>query len=240
MPRPSSRRPSPAASPARAVGYLRVSTEDQNLGPAAQLDALRRWCAANGAELVAVCEDHGVSGAAALDARPGMLAALDALAEHGAAVLLVAKRDRLARDPIVAAMVEAAAERAGARVVSAAGEGTEGADPTAILMRRIVDAFAEYERLMIRARTRAALGVKASRGERVGSIPYGYRLAADGIHLEADPTEARAVALVRELRAEGLSLRAIGERLTLAGHTPRGGRSWHPDTIARIAAKEAA
>ena len=82
--------------------------------------------------------------------------------------------------------------------------------------------------------------MKSARGERVGSVPYGYRLAADGIHLEADPAEARAVALVRELRAEGLSYRAIGARLTAAGHTPRGGRTWHPDTIARIAATEAA
>jgi hypothetical protein len=42
------------------------------------------------------------------------------------------------------------------------------------------------------------------------------------------------VALVRELRAAGLSLRAIGARLTEAGHTPRGGSAWHPDTIARL------
>lgn len=45
-------------------------------------------------------------------------------------------------------------------------------------MRRIVDAFVEYERLVIRARTRAALTVKRSRGERIGGIPYGHQLAA--------------------------------------------------------------
>ena len=229
------RRPSPSPDAKRVVGYVRVSTDDQALGPVAQRDALARWCAAHGAELVDVFEDIGVSGAAPLDARPGLLAAVDALAERGAGVLLVAKRDRLARDPMVAAMIERLAERDGARVLSAAGEGTEGTDPTAILMRRIVDAFAEYERLMIRARTRSALAVKKGRGERTGSVPYGYRLAADGVHLEADPGEARAVALVRALRAEGLSLRAIGERLEAEGLRPRGGARWHPDTVARIA-----
>ena len=41
-------------------------------------------------------------------------------------------------------------------------------------MRRIVDAFAEYERLVIKARTRAALAVKRTRGERIDGIPYGF------------------------------------------------------------------
>jgi DNA invertase Pin-like site-specific DNA recombinase len=85
-----------------------------------------------------------------------------------------------------------------------------------------------------RALTRAALAHKRANGERVGAVRYGYRLAADGVHEEVDPAEARVVALVRELRAAGLSLRAIGARLTEAGHTPRGGSAWHPDTIARL------
>jgi DNA invertase Pin-like site-specific DNA recombinase len=231
-----------AADHRKVVGYVRVSTDDQALGPVAQRAALARWCAANGAELVECFEDVGVSGGAALDKRPGLLAALDALEAHGAGVLLVAKRDRLARDVMNAAMVERLTERVGARVRSAAGEGTEGdaADPSAMLMRGMVDLFAQYERAMIRTRTRAALAVKRARGERTGSVPYGYALAADGRTLEANPAEAGAVALVRELRAEGLTLRAIGARLEAAGYAPRGGARWHPDTVARIAAAGAA
>lgn len=225
----------PAADPRKAVGVIRVSKEEQALSPEAQRDALARWCADNGAELVAVHEDIDVSGGAPLDRRPGLLAALGDLGKLGAGVLLVAKRDRLARDPMVSAMAEAAAGRAGARVVSTAGEGTDGDGPADILMRRMVDAFAEYERLIIGARTKAALAVKRARGERVGSVPYGYRLADDGTHLEADPAERRAVDLVLELRAEGLTLRAIGERLIAQGYTPRAGGAWHPGTIARIA-----
>lgn len=228
----------PAADPRKVVGYVRVSTDDQALGPVAQRDALARWCKANGADLVAVFEDIGVSGGASLDKRPGLLAAIDALEEHGAGVLLTAKRDRLARDVMNAGMIERLAERVGARTRSAAGEGTDGdaADPAAMMLRGIVDVFAQYERAVIRARTRAALAVKKGRGERVGSIPYGSRLAADGRNLEADPAELRAVALVRELRAEGMALRAIASRLEAAGCVPRGGGRWHPDTVARIAA----
>jgi DNA invertase Pin-like site-specific DNA recombinase len=221
------------------VGYVRVSTDDQALGPAAQREALARWCALHGAELVSVSEDLGVSGAAPLDRRPGLLEALDALGTNGATVLLVAKRDRLARDPIVAAMIEASVAREGARVASAAEAGTEGDDPSAILMRRMVDAFAEYERHMIRARTRAALAVKRTRGERVGQVPYGSRLAADGVHLEEHPEEARVVALVDELHAAGVSTRAIAARLEADGAPARGAR-WHRSTVRRLLDREAA
>jgi len=233
-------KPSPS-SPARVVGYVRVSTDDQALGPAAQRAALSRWCEAHGAELVAVLEDVGVSGADPLDRRPGLLAALDALEPSGAAVLLVAKRDRLARDFIVAAMIEAAVAREGAHVASVAEGGTEGDgnDPSAFLMRSLVDVFAQYERLMIRHRTRAALAVKRTRGERTGEVPYGWRLSADGVHLEEHPDEARAVALVRELRAAGVSIRAIAERLEAAKAPARGSR-WHPTTVARLLERVAA
>ena len=101
-------------------------------------------------------------------------------------------------------------------------------------MRRIVDAFAEYERLLIKARTRAALAVKKSRGERTGDIPYGWELGADGIHLEADSVEQRILVAVRQYRAEGLTLRAIGARLEAAGIVPRAGGSWHPQTVSNV------
>ena len=232
----TTRRNKPAADALRVVGYVRVSTDDQTLGPDAQREAMARWCAAEGAELVAVHSDIGVSGGAELDRRPALLAAVDALDEHGAGTLLVAKRDRLARDVIVAAMVERMAARVGAVIATADGTGN-GEGPEALLMRRMVDAFAEYERALIRARTRAALAVKKARGEKTGgALPYGFKLAADGVHLEADPAEARVVELVASLRAEGFTLRAIGARLTAAGHLPRSGGKWHPTTISRIAA----
>jgi len=225
-----------AADPSKVVGVVRVSKEEQTLSPEAQREALARWCADNGAELVAVHEDIDVSGGAPLDRRPGLLAALADLGKLGAGVLLVAKRDRLARDPMVSAMAEAAASRAGARVVSTAGEGTDADGPADILMRRMVDAFAEYERLIIGARTKAALAVKKAKGQRTGSVPYGYHLADDGVALEEDELEQRTIALVRGYRAEGLTLRAIGERLTASGTLPRSGKAWHPQTVARIAA----
>jgi len=226
---------------AKVVGYVRVSKEEQVLSPEGQRATLQRWCTANGYDLVAVHEEH-LTGTAkrgaevALNRRPALLAALAALEEHKAAVLLVAKRDRLSRDPILTAMIERLAARHGARVVSTAGEGTDSQDPTGILMRRMVDAFAEYEALLIAARTAAALAVKRTRGEKTGGdVPYGFFLAADGVHLVELPEEQEVIRLARELRAAGWSLRKIGAELGRRGALPRNGSAWHPQTVARLA-----
>jgi site-specific DNA recombinase len=234
------RRNQKTADATKAVGYLRVSTDEQHLGPEAQREALERYCAAHSVELVAVHSDIGVSGGCSLDKRPGLLEGIEALSTHGAGVLLVAKRDRLARDPMVAAMVEASAKRCGARIVSAAGEGTDTDAPADILMRRMVDAFAEYERLLIAARTSAALAVKRSRNEKTGgSCPFGFQLAADGIHLERNEKEQRAIVLVRELRANGMSIRRIAQRLN-DDSVPARGSKWHATTVAKLLNREAA
>ncbi|MBK6940935.1 MAG: recombinase family protein [Planctomycetes bacterium] len=228
----------PTTDPTRAVAYIRVSTDEQNLGPAAQLAALEAWAKARGITLVAVEHDLGTSGAAELEKRPGLLAALAALEQHGAGLLVVAKRDRLARDVVLAAMIERLADRVGATVVSAAGEG-EGDSPADGLMRRMIDAFAEYERAIIRARTRSALAVKKTRGERTGSVPFGFALAADGVHLIENEAERSIIREIRAMRADGLTLLGIAAALEARGVQTRTGTRWHPQSIARICERAA-
>ncbi len=196
----------PVADSTKAVAYIRVSTEDQHLGPEAQLAALETWAARQGVTIVAIHRDIGVSGATPLADCSGLMAALEDLGTHTAATLVVAKRDRLARDVMKAAMVEARAEKVGARVVSAAGEG-DGTDPAAQLMRTIIDAFAQYERAMISARTKAALGTKKRKGERTGGVPYGFS-DLDG-RLVPNDAERVVIARARELSSAGMSFRGI-------------------------------
>lgn len=225
------RTPKPSTDSRKAVALVRCSTDEQHLGPEAQRAALAAWAERNGVEIVATFEDRGISGAAAIDKRPGLLAALDALPQHGAGLLVVAKRDRLARDVVAAAMIERMAERVGARVVSAAGEG-EGDDPASKLMRTMIDAFAEYERALIRGRTSAALQAKAARGEKVGGVQsYGR---ADGIDAERTATERAILDCVRELRAAGMTVRAIADELARLGHRTRKGGHIAPTQVARL------
>ena len=231
----------------RAIIYLRVSTDEQaesRAGLDGQLDACRAHAARAGMEPAGPFADPGISGAAPLDERPGLV---EALAQVGPDdVLLVAKRDRLGRDPIVVAMIEAAVGKLGGRVVSAAGEGTDDDDPASVLMRRIVDAFAEHERLLIKARTRAALLAKRRRGQRTGGVPLGYALVDDGqrskagnvVGLEVDPAKVETMLLVRQLRAEGRSLREIAGELDRRGVPPhQGAAHWHHSSVAKVLAR---
>ena len=218
---------------AKVLVYLRVSTTDQaesGLGLEAQLAACQQWADKNGGVIEAVFRDEGISGAKGLDKRPGLLEAIGALAKGD--VLLVAKRDRLGRDAMVLAMVEASATRKKARIVSAAGEGTDNDDPSAVLMRRMIDAFGEYERLVIRARTRAAMAAKNRRGERCWGSKYGFQVVQKG--LVADDQEAKTLDRIRTLRTSGLSLRKICATLVTEGVPTKNGRPWHPATVAGI------
>ncbi len=225
------RRKKLTTDPKKAVAYLRCSTHRQELSPEAQRAAITAWAEGGGVQVVAWHEDLGVSGGSPIDKRPGLLAALDAVKTDGAGLLVVAKRDRLARSVLVAAMVERLCDRAGARLVSACGVGN-GDGPEAQLMRTMVDAFAAYERALIGARTKAALAAKKARGERIGGIPYGWR--DDRGQLVEAAAEQVVVARARELRAKGLSLRGIGRALLAEGRTPRNGKAWHVQVVARM------
>lgn len=217
----------------KVIGYQRVSTTEQagsGLGLDAQEAAIRATAARLQLPLAGMFVDAGVSGGLPLEKRPGLLAALDALGKGD--LLVVAKRDRLGRDVLNVAMLERLTERKGARIVSTAGEGTEADDPTSRLMRQIVDSFAEYERAIIRARTRAALAVKKGRGERAGTIPFGFRLSASQKRLEPEPDEQHVLAVIRTLRASGTPLRAIAANLNDRGLTTRRGTAWRHQYVA--------
>jgi DNA invertase Pin-like site-specific DNA recombinase len=212
------------------VAYRRVSTTEQEIGLDVQEQAIEATAARLGLAVGASFTDAGLSGGLPLEQRPGLLAALGSLRRGD--VLIVAKRDRLGRDVLNVAMVERLAERKGARIVSAAGEGTDTNDPTSRLMRQIVDCFAEYERSIIRARTRSALAVKKARGERVGGVPFGFSLTGDGRSLVAEPAEQSTIALMRCLRSTGLTTRAIAEELNQRRLTTRRGTAWKHQYIA--------
>ena len=226
--------------PMKTIAYLRVSTEEQGasgLGLEAQAASIKAAAARLGLGEVETFTDSGLSGAAAIEKRPGLFSAIGALTKG--AVLIVAKRDRLGRDPILVATIERLAARKGARIVSAAGEGTDNDDPSNVLMRRMIDAFGEYERLIIKARTKAALGAKRARGEKTGgAVPFGFVLVEGG-KLSADAAEQATISKAAELRAAGLSLAKIAAELNAAGITTKQGAAWSAMQIKRILGRAA-
>jgi len=211
--------------PPRAIGYRRLSKlEPASVGLAQQAHAIAAAAARLGLPLDATYTDADLSGGLPLEERPGLVDAIGALGPGD--VLVVAKRDRLGRDTFNVALIQRLVERQGARIVSAAGEGTDSDDPASRLLRQMVDSFAEYERALIRQRTKAALATKRARGERVGNIRFGFRLSGDGRTLEPHPSEQRAIRVMRDLRAAGCSCQAIADELTAQGFCTRTGRPW--------------
>ncbi len=63
-------------------------------------------------------------------------------------------------------------------------------------------------------------------------VPFGYREAADGLHLEADPAEQGILSRIRELKAAGLTTRRIADELTRQGFTTRRGTAWRFQYVA--------
>ena len=193
---------------------------------------------------MATFTDHGVSGGKGLDSkglgldlskRPALMEAIAALKEHEASILLVAKRDRLARDAMLAAMVERLLERSGAVVRSADGVGS-GDGPGDRFQRQILDAASEYERALIRARTTAALAAKKRKGEKTGgNCPYGSRSEEKGgvLVLREATEEVEVLARIDLMRSAGLSYQRIADALNDEGVPARGTR-WHKQTIVRF------
>lgn len=228
---------SPAAEPARAriVAYIRVSTDKQaehGVSLDAQRAKVEQYAALYDLDLVAV-EVDALS--AKTTARPALTRALSMLDAGTADGLLVVKLDRLTRSVRdLGELIERYFGPKGASLISVS-ENVDTRTAAGRLVLNVLASVGQWEREAIGERTSAAMQHKRAVGETTGTAPYGFRVGADGVRLEEHPGEQRALALVRELRAAGLSLRAIGDRLTAAGCVPRGGKGWHPQTVARIA-----
>lgn len=224
----------------KALGYIRVSTTEQvkGFGLDVQRRAIRDYAKANGLDLLAVHCDEGISGSNGLDSREGLATALALIERHEASVLLVYRLDRLARDLLLQETTIARLRVAGGTVVSVTEADVDSEDGTKILIRQILGAVGQYERALIRGRMMAGKAAKMAGGGYGGGRPaFGYRAEVGG--LVPDEREQEAVALALQLRADGLSLRAIGARLDESGHRPKLGARWQAAQVARVVARSA-
>lgn len=211
------------------LAYLRVSTAEQaksGLGLDAQLEAIRKAVG----EPDQTFRDEGISGKRSN--RPGLSAALKSLKRGDQ--LVVAKRDRLARDTFLALWIEKEAKKRGASIISAAGEGN-GDSPTDQLLRDIMNAFASFESARIGERTADAWERQRARGKKCGgAIPFGFAVDGEG-QLHPVDEEQEAISLMRKMREQEISYRAIGAALEDMGYQRRYGSSkWHPQAIKQI------
>jgi site-specific DNA recombinase len=220
----------------RAVGYIRVSTEEQSregVSLSMQTKKVRAYCSLNDLDLVDIKEDAGIS-AKNISGRPGFQAALESVYSGDADVLVVWKLDRAFRSTQDALSVAEKLNKQGKALVSIC----EKLDTTSAIGEfffTLMASLAQMERKLIGERTAAALQSKRQRGEKTGGYcPFGYRLAVDGIHLERDDTEQKIIARIHRLKAKGHSYRAIALELNGDGYVTKRGGLWTHKQVSRI------
>jgi site-specific DNA recombinase len=218
----------------KTIGYVRVSTDkqaDRGVSLEAQADKIRAMTVVHNAELIDIIVDGGES-AKSLN-RPGM-ARLLALVDTGEVkAVIIAKLDRLTRSVRDLCTLLERFERRGVALVSVA-ESLDTGSAAGRLVLNIMTAVSQWEREAIGERTRDAMSHKRTNGERVGNIQFGYRLCADGKHVEPDPAEQAMLDEIRHLRQSGHTLRGIAAALNHLGHRTRRGSAWRLEHVARI------
>ncbi|HML73341.1 MAG TPA: recombinase family protein [Anaerohalosphaeraceae bacterium] len=186
-----------------------------------QFDVCRQYAARQEMIIEQEFSDPGISGDD--ENRPGLWSAIDAL--RPGMGLLVFKLDRLARSVYLSDLIERAVTRRRAVLISASGEGTWNDSNEDWLIRKILQAFAEYEKKVIAARTSVAMRRHQANGRRMtalSKLPYGYTFDPDDDRrmVEYEP-EMAAVRRIDELVAEGLSYRKIADTLEREGFPTR-------------------
>lgn len=221
----------------RVVGYTRVSTEDQareGISLENQVSRIRAYCGLHGHELVAVYEDRGLSGRDM--SRLGAQAALAALEAGEAEGLLVTHLDRLSRNLRDFLYLVDTHFGPGCNFsLLCIDNQLDTSTPTGRMIASILATVAQWQREEDVERIKRAMAHKKAKGERVGAVPWGFRLAGDGKTLSPHRPELAVMALALDLRRQGLSLRAIAENLKEAGHrNRRRSTTWNAKTVARV------
>jgi DNA invertase Pin-like site-specific DNA recombinase len=220
----------------KAIGYIRVSTQgqaDEGVSLSAQRAKIEAWCIANDMELAAVFEDAGISGGS-MAGRDGLHAAMKATTKGMALVAYsISRLARSARDMLA---IDETLDRKGADLVSL----TEKIDTTTAAGRmgfKVLAVLADFERDLIRERTKMALAHKKANGEVYAPVPFGYE-AIEG-RLVTVKREAKIVGEILAMREAGASFAAIADTLNARGIEGKRGGRWFASTVRYMVNRQA-
>lgn len=211
-------------STATAVGYVRMSTDDQQLSIPAQKAAIAEWSKKNGISVLHTYEDPGVSGAVPVFERAGLMNALTHVEEAEADWLIVSQRDRVARDVLQMLLLERSLQRIKAGLLTCIDDPSAEKTEEGRLLSVILDAFSQYELAQTRRRTKRALAARKAMGLRTGG-PRGYAGSPEG---------AKIALMVWDLRDKGWGYRRIVSHLNGTGVKTLQGFRWHVPGIKNI------
>ena len=147
----------------RIALYARVSTTDQHVEP--QLHALRQCAEARGLAIAGEYVDHGQSGAKSR--RPALDRLIADARRRKLDAVACTKLDRLARSVRHLTVMAGELESLGVDLV-VLDQAIDTCTPSGRLLFHVLGSIAEFERDLIRERTRAGLAAARRRGVRMG------------------------------------------------------------------------
>ena len=211
-------------------GYARVSTVRQ-ADEGESLDVQQRTVAGyalmHGMTIDKVFVERGVSGSKPLSERPQGAALLAAIQPGD--VLITPKLDRMFRSALDALDVLADLKKRDIALHMVDLGGDVSTNGVSKLVFTILSAVAEAERDRTRERVTEVKKDQRTRGRYLGGTPpFGWRVQDTGrgkpgnpnapdLVLMAIPEQQEAIARMRSLRADGLPLRAIAEKMAADG-----------------------
>lgn len=223
-----------AANVTRVVCYVRVSLDkmaEHGWSLDAQKAKLEAYAALYDLAIVETVVDS--QSAKSLD-RPGLQTALDMLRTGRADALLVVKLDRLTRSVRDLGELIETHFASGKAALLSVSENIDTRSAGGRLVLNVLASVSQWEREAIGERTSAAMQHMRTQGQYTGgAAPYGYMRSQDGalVEVEAEQTVLRSA---RELRAAGLSLRAVAAELASRGYVSRTGKAFVPAAIASM------
>ena len=224
----------------RAVGYVRVSTEQQateGVSLEAQQVRIRAHCVSQDIELIDIVIDDGFS-AKSLE-RPGIKRALAMLASNQANAIVVVKLDRLTRSVKDLGYLCDSYFREGLPYsLLSVSDSIDTRSASGKLMLNVLMSVAQWEREAISERTQEAMDELKRRGVRMGGAPYGWQYTKEPDehgrrNIVIHPGEQKIILRICAMHREGLSVLDIAKRLTADGVRPRG-EEWERPTLYRI------
>jgi DNA invertase Pin-like site-specific DNA recombinase len=160
----------------KAIAYLRTSSTTNVGGDSdkRQRSAIQAYAMASGIDVVDEYYDAAVSGADAVQDRPGFSAMLDRIEGNGVRTILVEDASRFARDLLVQEAGLAMLVSRGVKVLTASGDDmTATDDPMRKMLRQIVGAVMEAEKARLVAKLKAARDRKSAEvGYTIGNTRY--------------------------------------------------------------------
>lgn len=198
-----------------AVGYTRTSSAT-NLGDGKdsvprQRQAIQAYANRAGYKIVAWFDDPAVQGDDTIDCRPGFAAALEKIAGNGVRTIIVETANRFARDLMVQEAGYSRLRSEGIDLIAADKPDSFTDDsPTAVLVRQILGAVAQFDK---------AMTVAKLRGARERKRRTGVKVEGRKSHAERDPA---LIELARQLYRPDPALRPISLRKVAAALAERG------------------